>query len=260
MVGKRKEGNVKTNNQFSRYIREKLFTTQDLRRYLESSSVLITGQDSELVMDVMVVMPDDLFEGSFRRQFGECFVVNDHKHRPPVFTRFKSFRWLREDLSRRLPIALWIFRRASVFQDPNMTFQKIIAECEEVFKKTIHSIISHKYIEFRSERHNLRQVVWHKDKIATDLIRATVVKLAFEIVLLSQGSPYPFKKWLSSEVDRLDVDGHGLVCLSRKFLMETDLKRVIALSDQLVEYIIDILSRSDKFSADFLQRWWLYLT
>ena len=66
----------------NRYLREKLLTTKGLRRYLELSSVLVTGQDLQLVVDIIVVMPDRLFEGDFRRQFGECFVVNEHNHTP----------------------------------------------------------------------------------------------------------------------------------------------------------------------------------
>ena len=100
--------------ELARYFEEKLSVMTDLQRYLRMSSVVSVELNPGVVYDLMVLVPDHLFENDFKPQFGECFVVNDKEYSPPVFTRFKSYQWLRKDLSHRLPIALWIFGRAVV--------------------------------------------------------------------------------------------------------------------------------------------------
>ena len=71
--------------------------------------------DEGIVYDVfMVIVPDNLFTGGFYSQFGDCFVQNDRECVPPVFTRFKSYAWLRKNFERRLAIASWIFGKSIV--------------------------------------------------------------------------------------------------------------------------------------------------
>ncbi len=65
------------------YFSEQLLGNENLRPYLTESSVLVTGQDPQLVRDIMVLMPDELFENDFRLSFGGCFVVDDHDQTPP---------------------------------------------------------------------------------------------------------------------------------------------------------------------------------
>src|SRR3989338_3726978 len=164
--------------ELKRYFFDKLLSITSLKEYLEVSSVVSVEIDQKVVYDLMVFVPDNLFEGRFKAQFGESFVVNDKEHSPPVFTRFKNHQWLRRDFSNRLPIALWIFRQAIVINDPCGIFEKIISDYNVVFAKCAKDIVRRKYIEFRSDRHNLRQAVYHCDDLAVNLLRANVVKIA----------------------------------------------------------------------------------
>jgi hypothetical protein len=245
-------------DELSQYLRENLSTMDGLRTYLEASSIVSVELDREQVYDLMVLMPDNMFEGAFRAQFGECFVVNDKDHSPPVFSRFKSQTWLRKDLSRRLPIALWIFGRGVVVQDPGNILRKILLECRASFEQQRKEIIRHKYIEFRSDRHNLRQAVYHNDGLAGDLLKSNVVKLALEISLLAAGRSYPYKKWLPSEAGALG-GGSQLVGLCEYFIRERSYGKVISISDEIVAAIVRILSPDESFSASFLNEWWLHL-
>src|SRR3989338_3465348 len=219
--------------ELARYLEARLFVRTDLQPYLKVSSVVSVELDPEVVYDLMVLVPDHLFENDFGNKLGECFIVNDQEHSPPVFTRFKSYQWLRKDFSRRLPIALWIFSRAVVVQDPYNSFRKILLKHTALFERDLREIVHRKYIEFRSDRHNLRQAVYRHDRIAIDLIKANVVKLALEIILLTNGQPYPYRKWLPSEATRLQ-EGPNLVGLCADFLKEADHEKVISLSDALV--------------------------
>lgn len=242
-----------------KYFEEKLLVKDDLRKYLEASSVVTVELDRELIYDLIVLVPDQMFEGDFMTQFGECFVVNDQEYSPHVFTRFKSYQWLLKDLSHRLPIALWIFTHAVVIQDPEGTFGRILHRHNVLFKQKVKGIIRRKYIEFRSDRHNLRQAVHHCDGLAIDLLRANVIKLAMEILMLAHGQPYPYKKWLPPEALKFE-QGSELVRTCTEFMIEQDAKKIIALSDDLVGKVVHMLSGDDSFSPDFLNQWWLHLS
>lgn len=247
------------NESLSRYVSDKLLAV-DLRRYLKVASIVATSQDPELVLDVMVFIPDRMFECHFKLEFGDCFVIDDHDHKPPVFARFKSYGWLRSDFSKRLPIALWVFQNATIIQDPHGSFRRLLKAQEVPFLASVESILRRKYIEFRSERHNLRQAVWHNDGLAIDLLRSTVIKLALEMVLLSLGLPYPFKKWLPREVRKLGGRWSQFVTLQEEFLRETDPQEIITQSDIIVAEIAAILGRRREFPEGFLQQWWLHLS
>lgn len=237
---------------------DKLLSITNIKEYLEVSSVVSVEIDQEIVYDLMVFVPDHLFDGRFKVQFGESFIVNDKEHSPPVFTRFKNYQWLRNDFSNRLPIALWIFRQAIVANDPCGMFDKIISDYSVVFSMCVNDIIRRKYIEFRSDRHNLRQAVYHCDDLAVNLLRANVVKIAIEILILANDQPYPYKKWLPFEAKKYE-GGLELVQVCIKFMKEEDTKKLIVLSDDLVCRIVDTLTRNASFSPSFLNQWWLHL-
>ena len=241
-----------------KYFEEKLILRGDLQKYLEASSVVSVELDHEIAFDLMVLVPDLMFEGEFKVLFGEYFVVNDQEQSPHVFTRFKSYRWLRKDLSSRLPIALWIFGKSAIIQDPTKDFGMIIREYAALFSENREDIIRRKYIEFRSDRHNLRQAVYHQDMLAVDLLRANVIKIALEILILSHGKPYPYKKWLPSEAKKLKK-GQDIVFICEVFVKETNLKKVISLSDELVDKIVKILADNSSLSSGLLNQWWLHL-
>lgn len=244
--------------ELKRYFEEKLLSMQNLREYLDASSVVSVELDPDIVYDLIVLVPDQVFETRFKNQFGECFVVNSQEHVPPVFTRFKSYGWLRKDFSSRLPIALWIFKRSVVLQDPKMDFETILGEYDVIFAKKRKEILRRKYIEFRSDRHNLRQAVYHHDDLAMELLRANVVKIAIEILILAHGQPYPYKKWLPSEAKKYE-GGPNIVGICTKFMQESEPKKLIALSDELVGKIVERLTSDNDFSIAFLTEWWLHL-
>lgn len=242
-----------------KYFEEKLLVKDDLRKYLEVSAIVTVELDQELIYDLMVIVPDQMFESDFRTQFGECFVVNDQEYSPPVFTRFKSYQWLLKDLSHRLPIALWIFKHAVVIQDPEGAFDAILRQHNVLFEQEVKGIIRRKYIEFRSDRHNLRQAVHHSDDLAINLLKANVIKIAMEILMLAHGQPYPYKKWLPPEARKFE-QGSELVQICTEFMVEKDAKKIITLSDGLVGRVVHILSGDDNFSPGLLNQWWLHLS
>ncbi|MDE2038177.1 MAG: DUF4037 domain-containing protein [Patescibacteria group bacterium] len=240
------------------YCQRKLLTDPLVGRYAEQSSIVTVELDHEIVYDLMVLLPDILFEREFSKRHGECFVLNDQKSVPPVFTRFKSYAWLKRDFGRRLPIALWIFGRSVIVRDPNGAFSSIVGEYSDLFKRSLRGIIERKYVEFRSDRHNLRQTVHHGDDLACSILKANIVKLAAELKLLSQGKPYPYKKWLVSEVDESN-GGKTLLEISHRFIEARRPEDTIATSDELVNAVVTFLDKEGILSGDILTEWWLHL-
>jgi hypothetical protein len=206
----------------------------------------------------MVIMPDDLFTGEFSGRFGDCFVQNDHECVPHVFTRFKSRDWLKKDFERRLAIALWIFGRSIVIRDPNDAFVSILTEYRSVFERRLLEIMRRKYVEFRSDRHNLRQAVSHQDTMACALLKTNIVKLAIELAFLSMGQPYPYKKWLAHEVEKLE-GGLALLNIARRFIHAIDLDQTITISEELVKHTNDFLGQRTRLSSNLFSEWWLHL-
>ena len=94
--------------------------------------------------------------------------------------------------------------------------------------------------------------------LAVDLLRANVIKIALEILILSHGKPYPYKKWLPSEAKKLKK-GQDIVFICEVFVKETNLKKVISLSDELVDKIVKILADNSSLSSGLLNQWWLHL-
>lgn len=52
------------------YFRRKLLSNNTLREYIEKSSVVTVELDEDIVYDLMVIIPDNLFTGGFYSQFG----------------------------------------------------------------------------------------------------------------------------------------------------------------------------------------------
>jgi hypothetical protein len=243
-------------SKLKKYFDEELSQIKELRKYLLDSAVVTVELDEKLILDLIVFIPDQLFENEFVENFGDCFVVNHQKQLPHIFTRFKSYQWLKNDFSNRLNIALWIFTNSIVIQDPDGSFRELLRRYSEIFKCNLNDTIRRKYIELRSDRHNLRQVVFHKDKLSIDIIRANVAKLALEILILANDNPYPYKKWLADEAFKYD----GEVCaLCKEFTSELDLDRIITISDKLVSKVANTLLKKSKLPPQVINEWWLHL-
>ena len=223
-----------------------------------ASSAFMDWYDPDLVRDLLIVLPNERFV-NFEADFGPNYVVDDHDVVPPVFVRFKSYEWLERDLLRRLPVALWIYQHARVLRDPQGKFANFLRTQSEAFKEQLPSILRRKYLEFRTDRHNLRHTVPASMGMATRLIKSSAVKLALELTLLAEGKPYPYKKWLFWAAEQETVQGREIVNLATRFWDETDKNQIIALSDQLVAKVASICVQSGFVPEDVTTRWWLHL-
>ena len=241
------------------YISTVLVKKVELTDFLTESTILLNTYEDNKIWDLMVLLSDDWYEFEFAYLNSEHFVVDDHDHDPPVFTRVKSYSWLKDNFTKRLPVALWIFQNSAVIQESGEQFAEIITEQEKIFIKKIKALIRRKYLEMRGDRHNLRFSAIRTNDISNNLIKANVVKLCFEISLLALNKPYPFKVLLSEYTKMHVVDGERFVYLAQKFLTTNNPKETIALSDKIIEFVIMYLKETGEFSNDFLNRWWLYL-
>ncbi len=240
------------------YFNKELLRIDELNEYFLKSAIVSVELDEKLILDLIVFIPDQVFDNEFTRKFGDCFVVNHQKQLPHIFTRFKSYKWLRDDFSNRPSIALWIFQNSIVIQDPDGSFRKIVQKYSKIFKHNLENTIRKKYIEFRSDRHNLRQVVSHKDMLSIDIIRANVIKLALEILILANEKPYPYKKWLVNEATKYDANNE--VCkICNELSKASDLDTIITLSDKLVAKVADTLLQKTKLPPPIINEWWLHL-
>ena len=252
-------------NSVNEYLQTQLVRKSELAEFLDdaavvwyASSAFMEWYDPDLVRDILVVLPDERFE-SFKVNLGSNYVVDDHEVTPPVFVRFKSYEWLRRDLARRLPVALWIYQHARVLRDPQGRFADILRVQSEAFKEQLPSILRRKYLEFRTDRHNLRHTVPASMDLATRLIKANIVKLSLELTFLAESRPYPYKKWLFWATEREATQGKNVVNLATRFWDESDKDQVIVLSDQLVAKVASICTQSGLVSEDLTTRWWLHL-
>lgn len=252
-------------NSVNEYLQTQLARKPGLAGFLDdaavvwyASSAFMEWYDPDLVRDFLIVLPNERFD-DFKADLGPNYVVDDHDVVPPVFVRFKSYEWLERDFVRRLPVALWIYQHARVIRDPNRKFVDILCVQSEAFKKQLPSILRRKYLEFRTDRHNLRHTVPANMDPATRLIKASVVKLALELTLLAEGQPYPYKKWLFWVAERETTQGKEVINLATRFWDETDKELVIDLSDQLVAKVASICAQSGLVSEDVTTGWWLHL-
>ena len=243
---------------FRKYVKSKLYNAPELKPYLEEASIVRTENDPGLVWDIMVFLPDELFQ-RFSAQYGESFAIDDNDHVPPVFIRVKSFSWLSRDFAWRLPIALWIYQHSLVFQDKTGSFNRVLQEQSQKFSEKVSEMLKRKYLEFRTERHNLRHALRKNADISITLIKATVVKLSLEICFLVEGKPYPYKKWLSRTALTSTVNGKKILKISESFLREEEPEAIIRLSDDLLNQVAIKLYETRMFSEDFLHKWWFHL-
>jgi len=237
------------------YVQKKL-TMEVTESFLTSSIILLIEDDPNIVRDILVLIPNTEY-GKFVDCYGPHFVVDDHDYKYPIFTKFRNLEWMKDDLKSRLSIALWIYQNSLVIQDPQREFVRLLDYYQSVFQQALPVLIKHKYIEMRTERHNLRQAISRDRKIAIPIIKATVAKLAMEISLLADNQPYPYKKWLP-EVARNSHMGRAVYPLVEAFLGEKNGEKTIAISEEIIESMRNFLSKN-WLSSDLLNRWWLYL-
>lgn len=238
------------------YVQKKI-KTDVAEFFLRSSIILLIEDDPNIVRDILVLIPNMEY-GKFVDCYGHCFVVDDHDCEYPIFTKFRNLEWLEDDLKSRLPIALWIYQNSLIVQDPQGEFVRLLDYYQSVFQQVLPTLIRHKYIEMRTERHNLRQAISQNRKIAIPIIKVAVAKLSMEISLLADSQPYPYKKWLP-EVVRNSHLGGVIYTLTETFLEEKNDEKTIAISEEIIASIKNFLSKN-WLPSDLLNRWWLYLT
>ena len=250
------------------YIRSKLVNHPQLGNLLPQSSIVwyasaafIEEIDEQVSRDLLILVPDHLNE-RFVEDCGQNFIIDDHDVKPPTFVRVKDLKWFQADFSRRLPIALWLYEHAVILQDPMGEFQYTLEEKKEIFTHSLPRLMQAKYVEFRSERHNLRDTArlqYCGMEEATILIKAVVAKLAAEIVFLAERKPYPYKKWLFWALGRETSCGGEVNDLVHCFLQEQDQHLIIEHSDRLVAKVSSIATKSGLLPSDVSEHWWCYL-
>lgn len=77
------------------YVIKHLASTPELSSYIQTAWILLTREDPGIVWDFMILLQSSAFD-DFKGKYDETFVIDDHDHEPPVFTRVKNFQWLEE--------------------------------------------------------------------------------------------------------------------------------------------------------------------
>lgn len=78
-----------------RYIDQYLTKIPQLADYLSQATIILNCYENDGIWDLMILIENELYQYEFSQLYGEYFVVDDHKHNPPVFTRVKSYAWLK---------------------------------------------------------------------------------------------------------------------------------------------------------------------
>jgi hypothetical protein len=159
----------------------------------------------------------------------------------------------------RPAIALWICIHAKVLQDPDRRFYSIVLSRQQEYVKTIPAILRQKYLELRSERHNLRYTVFHGQDVASELIKTTLVKLALELCYLFEDRPYPFKALLPRKAAEETKNGNSVLFHCERLLGLKDPHEAIGITDDLIREIDRFLINSPHVNENFLRSWWLHL-
>ena len=227
--------------------------------YVGDSTILLSSYENNRVWDMMLLMDDELFNFEFSHLYSKHFVIDDHAHNPPVFLRVKNYNWLKDDFSKRLSVALWIFQNSLVIQEKDGAFSRILSEGNTDFRNNLPSIIRRKYLEMRGERHNLRYSAPRTGDIANVIVKGNIAKLCFELILLAEGKPHPFRILLPQYARKNSRNGEILFSLAQKFLAETDPGETILLSDEIIGCVANALRPMKLFERDFLDKWWLYM-
>jgi len=241
-----------------KYVFGTLYKKPILKKHMSQSSILLIVKEDS-IWDIMVFFLDDVFCEYFVKKVGKCFVIDDHDYDPWVFTRIKNYEWLRKDFSKRPSIALWIFGNALIIQDKDNRFSEILIEQRRRFYEAMPDFLTAKYIELRSERHNLRYALIKRRLLASKLIRATIVKLSLEICFLSERKPYPYKMLLPERSLVETVNGKDILQIGESFLKANKDESIIDLSEDLIQKIVSILRSTKMFSDFLLDNWWLHL-
>ena len=226
--------------------------------FINTASIILTEDDSNSIWDLLIIFPNDKF-ATFSAQFGDSYVYDDHNHLPPIFTKFRNLDWLKIDLERRRSIALWILTNSIILTDPNALIGRLIDKHEIMFKRNVPNLVRIKYLELRTERHNLRDAIRFDRKIAVDIIRSTIVKLALELSFLAEVRPYPYKKWLPEIAISSTEYGKTIASSSMQFLNAKNSEDIINLSQVLVDTVNEMLREKKALNADTFDRWWTYL-
>lgn len=245
-------------NAVDSYLKRNLPKILESNELIDSVSVLLTENDHDSIWDLLIIIPDEKY-ADFSGQYGFSYVFDDHGHSPPVFSKVRSIGWLKSDLDRRMPIALWVLNNSLIILDHDYQTQNLIDEYGSKFKTRIPDLIKLKYLELRSERHNLRKAVDFRRDMAIEIIRITVIKLALELSFLIDNQPYPYKKWLP-EMAALSHYGREILDVSNIFLKAVNHNEIIETSQTLVNTVNDMLREKGALPNYVIERWWEYLT
>ncbi len=243
---------------YKKYVADKLATINELSDYIREASIIFNSYENDAIWDVHFLIETESYEKTFAPKNGRHFVVDDHDNSPPVFTKVRSLNWFIEDFAKRLPIALWIAQNSSVIND-NGKIREIIKENEIKFKSSLGTIARKKFLEMRSDRHNLRYSIIKSSNTATTLLKANIAKLCLELSLLAEGKSYPFRVLLPDYARKNSSIGDKLCELIDEFLLDVDAKSSIAKTEELIALVSRAIKQANILPNELLEKWWLNL-
>ncbi|GEM_PF-2742618 len=247
-------------DRYKQYVKDVLAAHEALAPILSLSTIVLNDYENGYVWDYLILPPEELYEEQILRKYGPNLVIDDHEHSPWVFTKVRSFEWVKQDIVKRAAIALWIYLHAEVMQDPERRFPSLVQSYQQEYAKKIPTILRQKYLELRSERHNLRYTAFHEQDVASQLIKSCLVKLALELCYVFEAKPYPFKALLARKAAEETENGEKVLFHSKQLLESQNPHEVIRITDDLIREIDRFLITSPYVTEDFLRSWWLYLS
>ena len=217
------------------------------------------GYDEKADWDFHILLSNkDYLE--FTKEYGENYVIDDHKNTPIVFCQIHNKSWLLTRLKEKKTkiLYLWIYTNCLYLQDYLNLYINEIKKEKDFFIKNINNFIKEHYIKFAVRRLDTSSCAKRGLNVAMSINKAEMIKTLLELLSLLKGFPYPYTKWLFKHVEIIyphDGDIRKILELTKKLVQENSISKNIILLKELKLEVENLLQKQCG-KERWIEYWW----
>lgn len=232
--------------------------------YLDNASILLSGStgwgieegfDSHADWDIHIILDESSYQ-RYLLQYGPNHVVDDHLHNPIVFAQIRSKDWLVSRLKAENTslLYLWIYANGTWIKD-GLNISTMIQKFQQNFEQDLQKYARESFVKFSVRRLDASSSAKRGLLLASNIYCGEMIESALRAYCVSQGSPYPYNKWLAKQVEMLG--GFPLLNLCENVIQASSVDNFVHQCKRLRNSLENTMR--EKFDNQrWIDYWWEY--
>jgi predicted nucleotidyltransferase len=228
------------------FLNKEIYHSQVYKTVCEQFSIIAIGSwatgsfDQYSDIDLVIAVPDKTYHSMHAKavESGEIKSTGDLRletYDPlEIAVKIRSLSQIDREIKNDLNVALRIYTKCQIWNDPENQFERIVKEHRNAFHCDLPQTLREKVLRLRNAVSFYEGMILRDDLFSCNMLKFQFLQNFMEACFLVDSSPYPYVKWLQYWVVRETRIGRKMCNELLHFQIQTDVDIVLTLMRRLL--------------------------